>query len=1186
MLGRIKRIARPEARNRDQRPRLEALERRDLLTGFTVTNPNDSGTGSLRVAIQAADADGTPGADSISFAIGTGSQTISVLSALPAITRAVVIDGATQPQTTGGGTVTTGPPRIILDGSKAGVGADGLTFTGGSGNLVRDLAIVNFAATTTGTGGRGILVNDGGGDTFVADYLGVDPNGTTAKPNVVGIEIQSANNVIGALMSGASTSSPNLISGNLADGVLIDGAKATGNQVVGNLIGTDITGQFSVGNLHGVTISGASNNLVGGGSSATTNLISGNLGPGGGTGIGVYLTGSSTGNVVAGNRIGTNAQGTRADSNAYGIYFGTLGAASSSEVISNVGVGGAVPGTGNLISGNGIGIAGNLSASTIAGNLIGTDATGTLGIGNSYGIYLGATGTTIGGTTGSARNVIVSSGKIGSGGVGLTLTGDADTVAGNLIGLNATQTAILPNAVGISLHTTNTTIGGTTQAAANIISGNTGDGIDLDSSAGNRLYGNLIGSVAGGALGNGGDGINVVLAAPTATTGTGSLALADTIGGITAGLPNLIAGNAGAGIAVTNNYGAYTGLAIRGNQILGNGKLGINLGPTFGVPVSGTLAIFPAATSATASTPTGVLGGTPGEVYQVDFYGNAAADPSGYGQGQTYLGSAAVTIGAGGLTTFAVPTSALAFETATATDPNGSTSEFSAAYPNSLPAADLAITQAVSAATVTNGGLVTFTATVTNTSTTNTAQRVVFNDALTTSLVNARITSSVGTASVATGNLARAQLGSLAPGASASITITANTSVNGTINNTAGVIGSTPEVNYSNNQATTSFDVGSTSRPTADLAITVNPASTAPTVGTNLTYLVTVTNNGPTDATNVTANDFLPSGATLVSASPSQGAAATVVGTLVSDNLGTITAGGSATLTVIVTPGTAGSITNSVNVSGGQLDTVTSNNSASSTLTVGTTGTAALTLTQTLTPTVGVPGQPELFTLTVRNTGTGAATGVILVDSLPAGVTFTAATPTQGSPATISNRVVTSDLGTIAAGGSATLSVAVVPTGTTSQVNFAGVVATGSSATTPVFSTAVLNVANGPAVTRVVGSRSNAQLVVNFSEPITAASATTRANYRLYALGSTPRALTASDLPIAFTTAVYNATTNSVTLTPSRSINATRYYALVIVGNTAAGITDTSGRKLVGAASGTAGTNSTTTFLAGTLPQA
>ena len=122
-------------------------------------------------------------------------------------------------------------------------------------------------------------------------------------------------------------------------------------------------------------------------------------------------------------------------------------------------------------------------------------------------------------------------------------------------------------------------------------------------------------------------------------------------------------------------------------------------------------------------------------------------------------------------------------------------------------------------------------------------------------------------------------------------------------------------------------------------------------------------------------------------------------------------------------------------------------------------------------------------------------------------------------------------------------------------------------------------------MTSVTGSRSNAQLVVGFNEAITPASATTKANYRLYDLGLTARAVTSNDRAIAFTTAVYNSTTDSVTLTPSRSINATHYYALVVVGNTTRGITDTTGRKLVGVTGGTAGTNYSTTFLAGSLTQ-
>ena len=353
---------------------------------------------------------------------------------------------------------------------------------------------------------------------------------------------------------------------------------------------------------------------------------------------------------------------------------------------------------------------------------------------------------------------------------------------------------------------------------------------------------------------------------------------------------------------------------------------------------------------------------------------------------------------------------------------------------------------------------------------------------------------------------------------------------------------------------------------------------------------MTVTNNGPTDATGVTVNDFLPTNVTLVSASASQGGAATVQGNLVTSSLGAIAAGASATLTLIVQPTVAGTSTNSANVSGTQLDPVVTNNAATSTVNVGgsgpSTGTPSLVISQTLIPTVRQVGLFEIYTVTVRNVGTGAATGVILVDALPGNVTYGVSGSSQGSQPTFANNVVTSNLGTIAAGGFATLTLVVVPNSfATGQVNFAGVVATGANPTAPVFSTLAETVANGPTVAAVSGSRSNGQLVVQFSEPITPATATNRANYRLYDLGLSPRAVTSADRPIAITTAFYNQATQNVTLTPSRAIRANRYYALVVVGNTQAGITDTSGRKLVGTAGGAAGTNYSTTFFAGTLAQ-
>src|SRR5262245_50027954 len=120
-----------------RRPTLEALEGRLAPATFTVTNTNDAGAGSLRAAILAANA--SPGADVIAFHVGTGAQTISPATALPACTGPVSILGNTQPGFAG-------TPLIQLSGATAGSGANGLVLRG-NGSVVRGLVINRFAAS-------------------------------------------------------------------------------------------------------------------------------------------------------------------------------------------------------------------------------------------------------------------------------------------------------------------------------------------------------------------------------------------------------------------------------------------------------------------------------------------------------------------------------------------------------------------------------------------------------------------------------------------------------------------------------------------------------------------------------------------------------------------------------------------------------------------------------------------------------------------------------------------------------------------------------------------------------------------------------------------------------------------------------------------------------------------------------
>ena len=168
--------------------------------------------------------------------------------------------------------------------------------------------------------------------------------------------------------------------------------------------------------------------------------------------------------------IGTNGAGTAAVPNGnFGIYVGVLGST----------IGGTASGSGNLVSGNAIGI--DIQAPCIVvGNEIGTNEAGTVAVPNtSYGIYVAVSGATIGGTTTGSGNLIS-----GNNSDGIDLAASC-LVEGNKIGANQAGTAAVPNtAFGIYVGASGATIGATTTGSGNLIFGNSGGGID-------NLYGNV-----------------------------------------------------------------------------------------------------------------------------------------------------------------------------------------------------------------------------------------------------------------------------------------------------------------------------------------------------------------------------------------------------------------------------------------------------------------------------------------------------------------------------------------------------------------------------------------------------------------------------------------------------------------------------------------------------------------------
>lgn len=350
---------------------------------FTVTNTNDSGSGSLRQAIM--DANSNPGADTIKFSIpGSGVRTITPLTPLPQITSPVTINGLSQPGSS------CGAPKIELNGSSAGSGAEGLRISAGS-STVRGLIINRF-------GDFGIEITTNGGNTIACNFLGTNAAGTSGLPGQsTGISVSSSNNTIG----GSGSGTRNVISGNDFYGIFIGGSSATGNRVQSNYIGTNKTGTVAIGNpLYGVLISG-NNNTVGNNINNTRNLISGNP-------TGIEIQGN--GNLFQGNYVGTNAAGTAALPNS-GTGVRLTGGANNT-------VGGTSSTLRNVVSGNSNGvylIGSTATGNLVQGNYIGTNAAGTAGIGNQNGVQFlfGASGNTIGGAVTGAGNRIAFNNDIG-----------------------------------------------------------------------------------------------------------------------------------------------------------------------------------------------------------------------------------------------------------------------------------------------------------------------------------------------------------------------------------------------------------------------------------------------------------------------------------------------------------------------------------------------------------------------------------------------------------------------------------------------------------------------------------------------------------------------------------------------------------------------------------------------------
>jgi uncharacterized repeat protein (TIGR01451 family) len=189
--------------------------------------------------------------------------------------------------------------------------------------------------------------------------------------------------------------------------------------------------------------------------------------------------------------------------------------------------------------------------------------------------------------------------------------------------------------------------------------------------------------------------------------------------------------------------------------------------------------------------------------------------------------------------------------------------------------------------------------------------------------------------------------------------------------------------------------------------LTASPNSVAP--GGTLTYLITVSNNGPNAATNVIVTDQLPAGVTLQSATASAGGSCGA-GNPVVCNFPVLTAGASVTVTIKVTaPAQPGSLVNTASVSSDVGDPISNNDAATQTTAVGSlavSGSANLRITMSASPSPVGTGAQLTYRLTVTNLGPDAATNVVVTDQLPSAVSFISAgasgggTCTPGTPVT------------------------------------------------------------------------------------------------------------------------------------------------------------------------------------------
>jgi uncharacterized repeat protein (TIGR01451 family) len=986
----------------------ESLERRALLTTYTVSNPSDSATmpavGSLRYVINEIEGD-TQTQDTIDFAIGSAGsfQSIALVAPLPAITKSVLIDGSSQ-----GSSAT---PLIQIQPAQGTTASNGLVFTGGS-STVEGLAIVGFS-------GAAIVLNaPSNANVIESDYLGLVGAGPSVGGNQDGIWIDgSSYNTIG----GGAAALANVISGNLESGVLIGvglGA-ATDNEIVGNDIGTTPSGLSALGNgQNGISIEGATGTLIGYPGPGFGNVISGNLGPG------IVLSASATGTFIENNLIGVGADGQTLVGNASdGIQ---LDDAPGNQI------GGTQLGAGNVIGGNkgnGISTSGDSTGTVVEGNFIGTDPTGSLRLSNDEnGIDLASSTNTIGGTVVGASNLIDYNGS-GQAGSGVELDGDVvqDEILSNSIygdaglGINLGDGPTPNHQPGtpgpndyqnypdLSLAQsdgTSTTVNGSlystpnTQFLLQIFASPSPSSSDFGE--GKVLIGSQLVTTD-----NNGDASFVLNFSVGVAVGQYISATATSPTGDTSEFSQ--------DVQVQGQINLTLSAVGTPNPVLA-GQL---LTYTLTVTNQGTTGANDVQLTDQPPSSVTVQSATPSQGYIEPMTGtsNVVAMLGTLGPG----GSVTVTIVVRTGTSFIGTITDQATVTCQQADPDPA-AETASVSTTVATSADLGVSLTSTQDSVLAGQNLTYSVLVTNAGP-DVADGVTVTLPLATGV--SYISSTAQSVTSSDGQVV-VSLGTLAVNASDTFSLTVSPSVAGELAETATVAGTVIDPNPANNSSTCTTTVN----PAADLAVGIAASGPAAVTGSDFQYTVSVTNIGPSDATSVQLSDTLPSGVSFESATPYQSIQPVEINGVVSLAIPELDAGAAASFTIDVTvtaePGS--SLTDSASVSSAVTDPVPANNTQS--LETPVVGTSDLSLTANPVTGPNYVGQDLTFTLTAQNGGPDDEPDAVVTATLPSDVQFVSAgssLSSDGPAATVTHGVLTIAIGALDFGQSATVTAVVIP---------------------------------------------------------------------------------------------------------------------------------------------------------------